>query len=202
MSETGVIKFTCEDNAVTLPMFDGFDELNACRRKLLQLRLIGVDRNRIGFGNLSVRAREAEAFYITGSGTGGFAQLRLEHFAKVTAYDFDRNWICCEGRTVASSESLTHAAIYEADPAAMAVIHCHSESLWKELLRSAPATAGDVEYGTPEMAYEVQRLFATSDVKARKAFAMSGHEAGVVAFGTTLNEAVGVLLAHIPRSSS
>ena len=55
MSETGVVKFTCDQVAVTLPMFDGFAALNAFRRTLLQLRLIGVERNGTGFDNLSVR---------------------------------------------------------------------------------------------------------------------------------------------------
>ena len=51
------IKFTCESHrcGTEIAPFDGFAELNAYRRKLLQLRLIGVDANGIGFGNLSVR---------------------------------------------------------------------------------------------------------------------------------------------------
>ena len=202
MSETGVVKFTCEHVAVTLPMFDGFAELNACRRTLLQLRLIGVDRNGIGFGNLSVREPGTKEFYITGSGTGGMAQLGLNDFAKVTARDVERNSLRCEGGTVASSESLTHAAIYEADAAARAVIHCHSASLWQRLLETGPATAPDVEYGTPAMAYEVRRLFAATDVRKRKIFAMAGHEDGVVAFGANLDQALRNLLSHFPRVSS
>ncbi len=141
MSETGSVKFSCEHVAVELPPFAGFAELNACRQKLLQLGLIGVDANGIGFGNLSVREGETNRFCITGSGTGAIPQLALKDYARVTAYDFARNWLRCEGRAVASSESLTHAAIYEAEAAVRAVIHCHSAALWKQLLGIAPTTA-------------------------------------------------------------
>ena len=202
MSETGVVKFTCEHHGVTLPMFAGFDELNGCRGKLIQLGLIGVDRNGIGFGNLSMRATEADAFYITGSGTGGLSQLGLEHFAKVTAYDFTRNWLQCEGGTVASSESLTHAAIYEADRQVAAVIHCHSRSVWERLLATGVATDAAVEYGTPEMAEEVRRLFGYGGAEAPQLLAMAGHEDGVVAVGSSLEDALSVLLAECGAVSS
>ena len=202
MSETGVVKFTCEHHAVTLPMFAGFEELNACRRKLLQLRLIGADGNGIGFGNLSLRATEADAFYITGSGTGGLPRLGLEHFAKVMAYDFSRNWLRCEGGTLASSESLTHAAIYEADRAVGAVIHCHSCSVWERLVATGAATDAAVEYGTPEMANEVRRLFSSAGAEGRKLVAMAGHQDGVVAVGSSLEDALWVLLAQFGSVSS
>jgi len=45
--------------------FDALTELNACRRKLLQQRLIGLNANGIGFGNLSVRDGVSGNFYIT-----------------------------------------------------------------------------------------------------------------------------------------
>ena len=76
VSETGVVKFQCEHIAVDLALFSGFDELKACRRQLVQLEMIGVDPNGVGFGNLSVRDGKTPDFYITGSGTGGRAQLR------------------------------------------------------------------------------------------------------------------------------
>ena len=115
MSETGSVKFTCDRVAVELSRFAGFDELNKYRRKLLRLGTIGIDRNGVGFGNLSVR-NGATYFYITGSGTGKLPELTPADCARVVAYDFARNWLQCEGLTVASSESLTHAAVYESDP--------------------------------------------------------------------------------------
>jgi hypothetical protein len=65
------IKFRRECAAAEITLFDGLAELNAYRRKLLRLRLIGVDANGIGFGNLSIRDGTTNSFYITGSATGG-----------------------------------------------------------------------------------------------------------------------------------
>jgi L-ribulose-5-phosphate 4-epimerase len=188
------IKFTCERAATKITPFDGLAELNAYRRKLLQLRLIGVDSNGVGFGNLSMRDGATRNFYITGSATGGLPELTLANCARVVAYDFKRNWLRCAGAAVASSESLTHAAVYESDARAGAVIHCHDSKLWTALLNQAPTSSKAVEYGTPEMAYEVLRLFNLSDVKSRKILVMAGHEGGIVAFGRDLEEAFAVLM--------
>jgi len=95
-TETGYVKFTCDHLASELGPFAGFDELAACRRKLLKLKMIGVDANGIGFGNLSIRAGTGNTFYITGSGTAGKRELTLADIAKVLAYDFEKNWIRCE----------------------------------------------------------------------------------------------------------
>jgi ribulose-5-phosphate 4-epimerase/fuculose-1-phosphate aldolase len=189
VSETGSIKFTCDRLAVELSRFAGFDELNEYRRKLLRLGTIGTDRNGVGFGNLSVRNGVTSHFYITGSGTGKLSELMPADCARVVAYDFARNWLQCEGVTVASSESLTHAAVYESDPLTCAIIHCHDMKLWTALLHKVPTTPKKVEYGTPEMAYAVRSLFDNTDVRKKKIFVMAGHEGGVVAFGRDLRSA-------------
>jgi ribulose-5-phosphate 4-epimerase/fuculose-1-phosphate aldolase len=188
------IKFTCEHGVTGLSPFDGLAELNAYRRKLLQLRLIGVDSNGVGFGNLSIRDGTTNNFYITGSATGGLPKLTLANCARVVAYDFKKNWLRCVGAAIASSESLTHAAVYESDAKAGAVIHCHDSKLWTALLNRAPTSSKAVEYGTPEMAYEVLRLFNLTDVKSRKILVMAGHEGGIVSFGRDLEEAFAVLM--------
>ena len=156
--------------------------------------MIGVDANGIGFGNLSIRDDATSRFYITGSGTGGTADLIPSDYARVVAYDFAENWLRCEGPNVASSESLTHAAVYESEPTVFSVIHGHDVKLWAALLEEeATATPKGVEYGTPEMAYAVRNLFKVTDVKRRKIFAMAGHEGGVVAFGRDVGDAFGAL---------
>jgi len=188
------IKFTCECAAAQIISFDELAELNAYRRKLLRLRLIGVDSNGIGFGNLSIRDGATNNFYITGSATGGITELRLADCARVLAYDFKRNWLRYEGATIPSSESLTHAAVYESDAKAGAVMHCHDSKLWTTLLNQAPSTSEAIEYGTPEMAFEVTRLFKVSDVQSRKILVMVGHKGGIVAFGKDLGESFAVLM--------
>lgn len=191
MSETGSVKFTCEQTAMEIAEFDGFAKLNAYRRKLIELGVIGINAGGVGFGNLSIR--DGCRFYITGSGTGGISELVPGDYARVVAYDFERNWLRCEGTRVASSESLTHAAVYQSEPWAGGVIHCHDMRLWAALLDDAPTTQKGVEYGTPEMAYAVRRLFDITDVKKRKIFVMAAHEGGLVTFGKDLEEAFGVL---------
>ena len=123
------VKFTYRRARADIAPFDQLPEINACRRKLRELELIGVDSNGIGFGNLSVRDGGAGNFYITGSATGGLADLTLTDIVRVVAYDFQKNWLQYEGSAIPSSESLTHAAIYEFDPSTSAVIHCHDSLL-------------------------------------------------------------------------
>lgn len=193
MSETGAIKFTCDHVNVQLAAFDAFEQLNACRRELLEMGLIGADAAGIGYGNLSVRERGTRSFYITGSATAAKEDLTLDDYARVTAFDAERNWLRCEGRTVASSESLTHAAVYEADQTVDAVIHGHNATLWRRLINRMPTTRDSVEYGTPAMASEVTLLFRETDVAEQKLFMMGGHEDGFIAFGASLAETMRVL---------
>jgi ribulose-5-phosphate 4-epimerase/fuculose-1-phosphate aldolase len=197
VSETGSVKFKCAQVPVEISRFAGFAELNRYRRKLLELGMIGVDASGVGFGNLSIRNGAASRFYITGSATAAIPELAPADYARVVAYDFERNWLQCEGSTIASSESLTHAAVYESDPTARAVIHCHDIKLWGALLDKAPTTPKRVEYGTPEMAYAVRRLFEATDVEKRKIFVMAAHDGGLVTFGKDLQEAFGILMRPI-----
>jgi len=117
------VKFRYERAGAHIAAFDALAELNAYRRKLLEQRLMGVDSNGVGFGNLSVRDGRTTSFYITGSATGALAELTPTDWVRVVAYDFEKNWLRYEGAAIPSSESLTHAAIYESDPTAAAVIH-------------------------------------------------------------------------------
>jgi len=178
--------------AAEITSFEGLAELNAHRRKLRQLGLIGVDPNGIGFGNLSVRDGATDNFYITGSATGGRRELALADCAKVVACDFERNCVRYEGSALPSSESLSHAAIYKSDVTAGAVIHCHDSKLWAAVLNEAPTTSKTADYGTAEMANEIVQLFTHTDVP--KIIAMAGHEAGILTFGKDLEEAFAALI--------
>jgi L-ribulose-5-phosphate 4-epimerase len=188
------IKFSCKRVAAGITSFGGLAELNEYRRKLLDLHLIGVDANGIGFGNLSVRDGATDNFYITGSATGGIHELTLADCAKVVACDFERNHVRYEGSAAPSSESLTHAAIYKSDAGVEAVIHCHDSKLWAALLNQAPTTSKSAEYGTPQLAYEIMQLFPRTDVQSRKVVVMAGHEGGIVTFGKDLEDAFAVLV--------
>ena len=100
-----------------------------------------------------------------------------------------------------SSESLTHAAIYDIAPAARAVLHGHAPEIWRHASAlGIPVTRPGVANGTPEMALEVQRLFRESTLSAIGILAMGGHEDGVIAFGATLEEAGAILVRHLARA--
>lgn len=200
MSETGAIKFQCKRDDRELAPFEGLTELNAARQELRRLRLMGVDAAGIGFGNISLRDGKGGGFYITGTGSGGRAELERKDYARVVSWDFAHNWLRSEGRVAASAESLTHAALYAMDPNIGAVIHGHDHSLWLALLAQGAMTRPEVAYGTPEMAREVQRLLRESKIAANKIFAMAGHKDGIVAFGCDLGEALRILSAELGRA--
>ena len=194
------VKFGYERASTEIAPFDALAGLNACRRKLMALRLVGLDSNGIGFGNLSVRDGAIGNFYITGSASGGLPKLALSDCVRVVDCDFKKNWLRYEGTAIPSSESLTHAAIYQSDPSASAVIHCHDSVLWETLLDRVPTTSKAVAYGTPEMAYEIMRLFEQTDVRSKKNFVMAGHKDGIVAFGKNLEDAFDVLMRAREKS--
>jgi L-ribulose-5-phosphate 4-epimerase len=196
------IKFSCDRVASEITSFGGLAELNAYRGKLLDLRLIGVDPNGIGFGNLSVRDGGTDNFYITGSATGGIHKLTLADCAKVVAYDFKTNRVRYQGSAIPSSESLTHAAIYESDATVGAVIHCHDSKPWAALLNQAPTSEKAAHYGTPELAYEIMQLFTRTDAHSRKIIVMAGHETGILTFGKDLEEAFAVLMRERQKFTS
>lgn len=191
----GVIKFNCHwtpsgplDSAL-------LEEINAWRDKLFALNLIGVTEDGIGYGNISIRFKENE-FIISGSGTGRLDKLNESHYALVTDYSVAENSLRSTGPIIASSESLTHAMIYDNADSMHAVMHVHHDHLWNQLLRRFPATAPGVEYGTPEMAREIVRLFKEEGLLKNRIFAMAGHHGGVVCFGRNLDEAGELLLNH------
>lgn len=210
MQEEGVIKFDLEFSTSTATPSVDLRELNAWRRLLWQLELIGQDSKRYGgygFGNVSQRIPADHApvnkrqFIVTGSQTGALGRLDESHYVLVTEYDPEENRITATGPIPPSSESLTHGVIYNIDNKIHAVLHAHSPDIWHaadEL--NLPLTGTAVEYGTPEMAREVQRLFRDRDVRQRKIFIMRGHQDGVVSFGASAREAGGIMLDTLARS--
>lgn len=165
-------------------------ELDTWRRPLHAAGLIGHYPDLgIGFGNISIRGDVARQFIISGTQTGHLQTTNGNHYALVTDYDVEGNQVSSTGPVEASSESLTHAAIYELDAAINAVVHIHSRTLWSALLNNIPTTRESVAYGTPEMAREFMRLFRDTDFAATGIAVMAGHEEGIVSIGTSLQEA-------------
>lgn len=172
-----------------------FHDLLKYRQKCYDRQWIGAYPDGIGFGNISERIADGKTFFISGSATGGIPILGPEHIAKVTAVAAEENKLWCSGPAIASSESMSHAVIYERLPWVKGVIHIHHLGLWQRLLNKVPTTPADAPYGSPEMVAGIVRLLETTDLAARKLFVMEGHEEGIFAFGEDMEEAFGVLEA-------
>jgi L-ribulose-5-phosphate 4-epimerase len=194
MNQDGYIKFHCVWQKAKPFPDRSWRALDQWRNKLYELGLIGAYDNGVGFGNISRRIKGGNAFMITGSGTGNFERLAADAYTKVTAFDIDGNVVECAGPIKASSESLTHGAIYLGWKEAKAVVHVHHAGLWQRLLHRLPTTAREALYGSPEMAREVIRLVRQADTREKKIIIMGGHEEGILAFGRTLDEAGAALL--------
>lgn len=194
--DEGFIKFNC--NWIKAKPFSKqkIAEINAWRSNCYKYGLIGAYPDGVGFGNISIRL-EGHSFLITGSATGCLEELNEHHYVQVTEYDFKRNSLNCVGPIKASSESLSHAIIYESSPKTNAVIHIHNIEMWKEYIYNAPTTKINALYGTPQIANEIKRLFKETDVDTQRMIVMGGHQEGIITFGKTLEEAGSVLLERM-----
>lgn len=202
MRDEGVTKYQCIFNRTAAPGAALVAELSGVRNELFSKGLIGVYPDGIGFGNASVRLNAPPGkFLITGTQTGHKPELEPADFSLVTGYDIARNRVECEGLIAASSESMTHAAVYELQGHIGAVIHVHCRLLWEKGRSQFPVTGSTVPYGTPAMAYEMRRLYEAADLGKKKILLMLGHEEGVIAFGADLGEALQVLHAALAVAS-
>ncbi len=206
----GVLKFQLEFRPADPLPLDSLREINAWRKVTYLLGMIGQDPNRYGgygYGNISQRLEPFDApkhqrrFVISGTQTGGLANLTGQHYAVVRACYADQNRLVAEGPIRPSSESLTHGMVYDLDNELRWVVHVHSPEIWRQSQALAlPTTHPDVPFGTPEMAAEVERLFRETDLPEKHIFSMGGHEDGIVSFGRTAEEAGTVLLLYLARA--
>jgi ribulose-5-phosphate 4-epimerase/fuculose-1-phosphate aldolase len=185
--------------------------LAAWREVLARLRLLGRDPARyagLGYGNVSARlgpfgdvGRGGRRLLISGTQTADVPDLTLDQVCVVERYDVAAGQVWSFGPIAPSSESLTHAAIYDIAPAARVVLHAHAPEIWRNARGLGVAvTREGIEEGTPAMALEVQRLYRESTLASTGLVAMTGHEDGVVAFGASADEAGGILVRALARA--
>lgn len=193
--QDGYVKFDCHltKEKIAIPS-ELFAPLNYWRNELWLKCLIGAYPNGIGYGNISVRKLGSDQFYISGTATGGIPELDQIHYPLVERCDPALNSIWCRGLIKASAESMSHAAVYSANGDIGAVVHVHSRLLWERYLDILPTTDKNVEYGTPEMAFEIGRIMSLPETLAHKILVMGGHEEGIISFGKTVEEAAAVIL--------
>lgn len=191
MIDEGYIKFNAEWEETGAYSSKEIDLLIHYRQLLYKQHFIGAYPDGIGYGNISQRLNDWKTFFISGSKTGNYSNLGNEHFSKVTNINIEKNWLSCQGPIIASSESMTHAAIYKADKAIGAVIHIHDKCLWDKYKFDLPTTSDHVPYGTPEMADEVLNLVKAIGFEG--IIVMAGHEEGILAYGPNLEIAYRIL---------
>ncbi len=197
----GVIKYDRGRYEKSAPLkTDEFRDLEKWRDTLHKLKLIGEYLpEKIGYGNLSARKNylsihqtENPQFVISGTQTGGLESLDGETYTRVLDFDLKENWAQVNGPVEASSEALTHAAVYLSNPQIQCVFHIHSKPIWNGMIEeNYPATAEEIPYGTTDMANEVQRLIQN---KNSGILVMKGHEDGVISYGESFEDAGRLIL--------
>ncbi len=191
-TDEGYIKFNLDwDKRIFSFNDQDFSLINTSRERLYKTGLIGAYPDGIGFGNLSLR-NSSNSFIISGSATGNFRHLLKEHYSLVTDFDIPKNSISCIGLSKASSESLSHAIIYESNPKVNAVIHTHHQDMWNCYFDKLPTTDKKAKFGTPEIAIEIKKLAN----KSSGIIIMGGHQEGIITYGKSLFEAEKILLNY------
>lgn len=198
MNKEGIIKFKyyCEDGSEEISD-NLFDKINPVRNKLAEMGLIGQYDDGLCYGNISIRESSTDEFFITASGTSNIKTINKEHYVKIIACDTNKNLCRYKGKGLPSSETLTHAIIYNLCKEAKSVIHIHNKKLWEELIGKVPSTSKHARYGTIEMVEETKRLFDKGDAQKNKIIVMEGHEEGIISFGVSVNEAMDILMKVI-----
>ena|GEM_PF-70029 len=188
--DEGYIKYKAQhENAIDLPFSPLADELIRARDYLYTLGFVGVYDNGIGFGNCSFRT-SANEFVITGSATGEIKNLSRKELCLVEKFDIEKNTVWSKGAISASSESMTHGAVYSANDKINCVLHIHSRKLF-DFMKTGDFhfTAENIPYGTPQMAIavmdEVKKIGAPHGIMV-----MLGHDEGIIAFGEDINSAL------------
>ena len=213
MYDEGVIKFRAEHHREALPA-RRYGELScqlvAWREIMAKTQLVGQEPGLYGgagYGNVSARvgppssAMGARAMLITGTQTGGRADVGLDDFCLIERYDYRRNWVRSRGLIQPSSETMTHGAIYDLSPHIRFVFHGHGAVIWSQARSlGIPWSDPSVPYGTPEMAAEVHRLYRSSALAESRIMAMGGHEDGIIVFGHSAAEAGQVLITYLARA--
>ncbi len=196
----GIIKYVCHHQQADIDEAIQLKELNEMRDKLIEQNWIGYDKeHEIGFGNISL-IHDADQFLISGSQTGHLKQLTNQDVALVTKVNLATNELWCIGQTVASSESMTHAAFYLGSEGFFnAVLHIHDSELWKQYFNVLDTTAESIEYGTPEMAMALFEL-AEECAEDHLAVIMGGHQDGILIGGLTAACAFNALLSLAQRT--
>jgi ribulose-5-phosphate 4-epimerase/fuculose-1-phosphate aldolase len=201
MQDEGVIKYDQSrfTYIAALPRHE-YTTIEKYRKILNGMNLVSAYDNGLGYGNISMRKNyghilrtEKPQFIITGSQTGHLKDLSGEHYTRVLGCDVDAFAVTAQGARKASSETVTHAAIYAMNPYIGAVVHFHHKKIWNHMITGGYEFTGKwILYGTYEMAVAVRACIGD---KTQGIFVMKGHEEGGVAYGPNLSTVLHIIAA-------
>lgn len=200
--DDGVVKYSLEFEPTKPLAKKECKKIEKTRQRLYSLGLIGAYDNGIGYGNISLRYKSSNKFLITATQTGECSTLKPKQYSLVKKVNFDTFKTYAMGSSKPSSESITHAAIYNLHKDINAVIHVHNEKLWNFMLENSSngyLSTNDTPYGTPEMVEDINAMYKNISPLLNNAFVMKGHFEGIVTFGKDLKEAEEVLYKIIKQ---
>ena len=190
--DEGRLKYTAEHTQTPAIEVPGWEKLNDARSELFALGLVGVTPCGISFGNLSIRA-QADEFLISGTATGSLAVLTNNHYCLVKSFDISKNHVISLGPVRPSSKSMTHGAVYLANPKVNIVIHIHSRAIFDGMIHAAyAATPKNAAYGTPEIAIAIGKCVQQT-AGNEGAIVLLGHDEGVITYGPTVEKAFSLI---------
>ncbi|MCB1684309.1 MAG: class II aldolase/adducin family protein [Pseudomonadales bacterium] len=202
----GIIRFAYDLQPSVSSIVDEelFAQLKAWRTILTKLSLLGRHPRRydgLGFGNLSLRDPERPGeFIITASQSSGIRRIDQRNITRITNYNLQRFWVDACGEEPPSSETMTHAMIYAADPRISWVFHAHSPEIWSRAAALAlPCTPDTAVNGSGELVQAVSDLLNRYHSRPI-VFATLGHTDGIFACGPTARDAGGLLVSYLAKS--
>lgn len=193
MNGEGYIKYTAKHKLAPAIKAPHWAELNDVRTRLYQLGLIGALPGGVGFGNVSIRLK-GNQFLISGTATGALPVLGPDNYCLVSSFDLLRNIVVSKGPVKASSESMTHGAVYQSCAGAHCVIHIHSKSIFTGMIKDCyPATPEKAAYGTPELALAIKDCVAQINSN-EGSIVLSGHDEGLLAYSPSAERTFTLIL--------
>jgi len=187
--DEGYVKYTAVHTPAPAVEAPHWAELNKARTQLHRLGVLGVNPQGIGFGNVSIRF-QGEEFLISGTATGASPELTPAEYCLVNSFDLAQNRIVSIGPVQASSEAMTHGAVYQSCSRANCVMHIHCGAVFNGMIRDGyPATAKNAAYGTPEIALVLAQCVQKLGMD-EGAVVLAGHDEGVIVWGPTVERAL------------
>jgi ribulose-5-phosphate 4-epimerase/fuculose-1-phosphate aldolase len=112
----------------------------------------------------------------------------------VKSFDIAGNSIVSRGLIQASSESMTHGAVYRAGRGVNCVIHIHSKKIFDGMLQDDyPFTPKALAFGTPEIALAIGKCVEKIGSDEDK-IVLAGHDGGIIAYGANIERSLHSIL--------